>query len=182
VSATKNNQSNDFLRSRRGIGYYLPDFILGATDGVITTLAIVSGVVGASLSTTVVLILGFANIVADGISMGASNILSRRSSSGPEALPSLRIAGRHGLATFVGFVAAGIMPLVAYMLPGLAFDRFWFAAGLGLLTLFLVGAGRAFFTTRRWLPAGLEMLVLGAVAAAAAYGVGAIGSSLIRVD
>jgi hypothetical protein len=42
------------------IGKYLPDLILGANDGIITTLAVVSGVVGAALSSTVILILGFA--------------------------------------------------------------------------------------------------------------------------
>ena len=42
---------------------YLPDFIYGGIDGSITTFAIVAGVTGASLSTTIVLILGFANLV-----------------------------------------------------------------------------------------------------------------------
>ncbi len=60
---------------------YLPDLIYGANDGVVTTLAVISGVVGASLSTTVILVLGFANLLADGFSMGASNVLSRRSDS-----------------------------------------------------------------------------------------------------
>jgi hypothetical protein len=35
---------------RATIGAYLPDLIFGANDGVITTLAVVAGVVGASLS------------------------------------------------------------------------------------------------------------------------------------
>ena len=60
-------------------GKYLPDFVLGANDGVITTFAVISGVVGASLSSKVVVIMGFANLIADGFSMAASNILSRRS-------------------------------------------------------------------------------------------------------
>src|SRR5687768_991224 len=96
---------------------YLPDLIYGANDGVVTTLAVISGVVGASLSTTVILVLGFENLLADGFSMGASNVLSRRSDSTAEALPSLLISGRHGLATFLGFVVAGFVPLVAYLLP-----------------------------------------------------------------
>jgi hypothetical protein len=56
---------------RGTLGGYLPDFVLGANDGVITTLAVVWAVVGASLSSTVVLILGFANLIADGFSMAA---------------------------------------------------------------------------------------------------------------
>lgn len=52
---------------------YLRDWIYGGIDGAVTTFAIVSGVVGADLSTKVILILGAANIVADGFSMAASN-------------------------------------------------------------------------------------------------------------
>src|SRR5688572_6002507 len=92
---------------------YLPDLIFGACDGTITTLAVVSGVVGASLSTTIILILGFANLLADGFSMGASNVLSRRSDAVNHAFPTLREASGHGFATFIGFVVAGIVPLSA---------------------------------------------------------------------
>ena len=52
---------------------YLSDWVYGGIDGAITTFAIVAGVVGAELSTRVILILGAANILADGFSMAASN-------------------------------------------------------------------------------------------------------------
>ncbi|MGH6896758.1 MAG: VIT1/CCC1 transporter family protein [Geminicoccaceae bacterium] len=52
---------------------YLRDWVYGGIDGAITTFAIVAGVVGAELSNRVVLILGIANLVADGFSMAASN-------------------------------------------------------------------------------------------------------------
>ncbi len=52
---------------------YLADFVYGGIDGAITTFAIVAGVVGASLSSGVILILGLANLLADGFSMAASN-------------------------------------------------------------------------------------------------------------
>lgn len=160
---------------------YLPDIIYGANDGIITTLAIISGVVGAALSSVVILILGFANLLADGLSMGASNILARRSDAVGSALPTLSSAARHGVATFIGFVAAGVIPLSAYLLPSLGNHRFAVAAELGLTALFLIGAGRALFTTRHWFVAGLEMLVIGALAAAAAYGIGAFGALLVGV-
>ncbi len=66
-------------RIGRLAGHYLPDLVYGANDGIITTFAVVSGVVGASLSERVIVILGLANLVADGFSMGASNYLARRS-------------------------------------------------------------------------------------------------------
>lgn len=52
---------------------YVRDFVYGGIDGAITTFAIVAGVVGASLSSSVILILGLANLLADGFSMAASN-------------------------------------------------------------------------------------------------------------
>jgi VIT1/CCC1 family predicted Fe2+/Mn2+ transporter len=57
----------------------IEDFVYGATDGAVTTFAVVSGVVGASLSPSIILILGFANLFADGFSMAVSNYLSAKS-------------------------------------------------------------------------------------------------------
>lgn len=60
-------------------GGYLRDAVYGANDGIITTFAVVAGVAGADLSATVVLILGFANLFADGFSMAMSNYLGEKS-------------------------------------------------------------------------------------------------------
>ena len=57
----------------------LEDFVYGGTDGAVTTFAIVAGVIGASLSPTIVLILGFANLFADGFSMAVGNYLATQS-------------------------------------------------------------------------------------------------------
>jgi len=52
---------------------YFDDFIYGSIDGAVTTFAIVAGVMGASLPSVIILILGFANLFADGFSMAAAN-------------------------------------------------------------------------------------------------------------
>lgn len=57
----------------------IQDFVYGATDGAVTTLAIVAGVVGAALSPSIILILGFANLLADGFSMAIGNYLGSKS-------------------------------------------------------------------------------------------------------
>jgi vacuolar iron transporter family protein len=57
---------------------YLHDFIYGAIDGAVTTFAGVAGVQGAQLDETVVIILGVANLIADGFSMAVSNFLGPR--------------------------------------------------------------------------------------------------------
>lgn len=57
---------------------YVRDFVYGAIDGIVTTFAIVAGVVGANLSKETIIILGGANILADGFSMAASNYLGSK--------------------------------------------------------------------------------------------------------
>lgn len=57
---------------------YLKDFIYGAVDGAVTTFAIVSGVAGAGLHVNVVIIMGLANLIADGFSMAVGNYLGTR--------------------------------------------------------------------------------------------------------
>ncbi len=59
--------------ARDAHGNYLRDWIYGGIDGTITTFAIVAGVVGADLPGMVVLVLGLANLVADGFAMGAGD-------------------------------------------------------------------------------------------------------------
>jgi VIT1/CCC1 family predicted Fe2+/Mn2+ transporter len=56
--------------------HYIRDLMYGANDGVITTFAVVAGVTGGALSARAVLIVGVANLLADGLSMGVGNYLS----------------------------------------------------------------------------------------------------------
>jgi VIT1/CCC1 family predicted Fe2+/Mn2+ transporter len=163
--------------------HYIGDVIYGANDGIITTFAVVAGVTGGSLTVRAVLIVGAANLIADGLSMGVGNYLSIRSNESAleaqdlpeqEARPSL-----HGFATFLAFVAIGALPLFPYVLPDLGIDRFTFSALLTLSGLFSVGASRAIVTVDRWWTAGLEMLVLGVIVAAVAYGSGFLVAAVV---
>ncbi len=57
---------------------YLEEFVYGGIDGSVTTFAVVAGSVGAHLDPSVVLILGFANLFADGLSMSIGSYLSAK--------------------------------------------------------------------------------------------------------
>lgn len=176
VSATFTSRSGSRLRD--AVRYYLPDLVYGANDGIITTFAVVCGVVGASLSERVILILGFANLVADGFSMGASNFLSRRSYADASERAGRSEAAQHGAATMGGFIVAGVVPLIAYVIPFPDVIRFPAAVVLTLATLFVVGASRSLVTRLGTLRSGVEMLLVGATAAAVAYGIGALAATL----
>ena len=164
--------------------HYIGDAIYGANDGIITTFAVVAGVTGGSLSARAVLIVGVANLIADGLSMGVGNYLSIRSTESAleaQGLPEQEARPeRHGLATFLAFVSAGALPLVPYVLPDLGIGRFPFSVSLTIAALFGVGASRAIVTVDRWWVAGLEMLLLGMIVASVAYGSGFFVAGIIN--
>ena len=155
--------------------------IYGANDGIVTSFAVVSGVAGAALNPSIVLVLGAANLFADGFSMGMSNSLSRRSEldyqnsvRGAEATERTIDDGkspkRTAFVTLLAFVVAGWTPLLPYIFE----LTLVFALSIALtgVAFFVVGAGRSLVTARAWYVNGVEMFVVGMAAAVVAYTVG----------
>ncbi|MFN4000460.1 VIT1/CCC1 transporter family protein [Algoriphagus sp.] len=58
---------------------YLREFVYGGIDGAVTTFAVVAGGFGANLDAGILIILGFANLLADGFSMSVGAYLSAKS-------------------------------------------------------------------------------------------------------
>lgn len=65
--------------SARGGESAMGDAVLGGVDGIVTTFAVVAGSIGGQLPTAAIIVLGFANLLADGFSMAVSNYLGTRS-------------------------------------------------------------------------------------------------------
>lgn len=57
---------------------FLKDSIYGAIDGAVTTFAVISSAAGAGLGSGIVIVLGLANLFADGFSMAAGNFSGTR--------------------------------------------------------------------------------------------------------
>jgi VIT1/CCC1 family predicted Fe2+/Mn2+ transporter len=157
--------------------HYIRDLVYGANDGVITTFAVVAGVTGGTLSPVTVLVLGVANLLADGLSMGVGNYLGIRSDERVREVQQLpeqeAFPIRHGAATFFAFVAAGAVPLLPYVFSGASTNRFAWSTAVSLAVLFSVGAARARVGSGTWWANGLEMLGLGVIVGAVAYYAGA---------
>jgi len=160
---------------------WVPDFVYGGIDGVVTTFAVVAGVQGAKLAAPIILILGFANLLADGFSMAAGKYLSDKSqldhlkkqqSSHQENVHP----AKGGIYTFISFVLVGLIPLLAYLfapLVGWGEDTsFTVSVVLTLVAMFFIGFIRGSVDEVPRLKAGLQSVLIGGVAAFIAYYVG----------
>jgi vacuolar iron transporter family protein len=163
-------------RPENGLPHYLRDIVYGAVDGVVTTLAVVGATTGAGFDARIGIVLGLANLAADGLSMGASNNLGlkseleQRGRRVDEEMP-----WRHGLATSGAFAVVGAVPLLAYLVPRPAnVGVFPVALGLAIFALCAAGSLRARFTRRSIVRSALETVAVGAIASSAAYLAGAM--------
>jgi VIT1/CCC1 family predicted Fe2+/Mn2+ transporter len=156
--------------------HYIRDLVYGASDGIITTFAVAAGATGGSLSHTAILIIGAANLAADGLSMAVGNFASIRANESARAAENLpeeeSQPARHAVATFIAFVVAGAIPLAPYLVAGMPATQFLWSCISTLTALFVVGAMRGRVTHGAWWTTGGEMLGLGVFVAAAAYGAG----------
>lgn len=164
--------------------HYIRDIVYGANDGVITTFAAVAGVEGGALPTIAVIVVGVANLVADGLSMGVGNYLAIRANEGAREADNLPEEEsqpiRHGVATFTAFVVAGAIPLLPYTWHSSSAVQGISSAIATLCTLFGIGAARGVLTRKDWRATGGEMLALGILVGVAAYGSGALAAHVLR--
>lgn len=170
------------LSSVKGrITYHLGNLVYGANDGIITTFAVIAGASGAGFSSSIIIVLGIANLIADGFSMAASKYLSVKSEQSVDQVGSKkRSALKDGAATFIAFVLAGALPLIPFLIPRAAEYAFTVSAIAGGIAFFLIGAARTFVIKKNFFIAGLEMLIVGGAAAGIAYGLGNWVEALIR--
>tara|TARA_Y100000310_G_C20637892_1_gene792223 strand:- start:79 stop:618 length:540 start_codon:yes stop_codon:yes gene_type:complete len=159
---------------------YLPEFVYGGIDGAVTTFAIVAGVLGASLSSVIVLILGFANLFADGFSMAVSDYLSVKSRI--DLKKRIKFANvnpmKSALVTFASFFVIGIIPLISFILP-LVTDfsisiknQFIYSAILTVVAFGIVGWMKGKISGKSKIMSSIQTISIGSVAAIIAFGVG----------
>ncbi len=167
---------------------YLGEFVYGGIDGAVTTFAVVAGATGARFDTKIILVLGFANLIADGFSMSVGSYLSTKSEVELAAKKGKKIDEEpspiiNGLSTYVSFILVGIVPLSVYTIDlifGLDLQNMFFWTSI-LTALAFIGIGvlksRVAHTPR--LRSVLETLVLGVIAAGFAYVLGDVLERII---
>jgi vacuolar iron transporter family protein len=211
-------------------GGWLRPAVFGAMDGLVTNIALISGVGGGGVSPHNIVLTGVAGLVAGAISMGLGEYTSVRTqndqvahevekerlelANNPEAeaeelalrwigrgLPedlarevalrismdpeeALRVHAQEELginphdvpspwvaasSSFVCFSVGALLPLLPYLFGA---TTLWPSLILGGIGLFVAGALTARFTNQRWWYSGGRQLLMGAVAAAATFGIG----------
>lgn len=159
---------------------FLKAAVFGANDGIITTFAVVAGVSGAGLDSRIILILGIANLLADGLSMAVGDYLGEkaeadmRNSRHGEGYHRFHPVWMTGVITFISFVIVGSFPLLPYGAAATGLDielrhqlfGSILATGIGM---FLIGSIRTVVTGGHWARNGFQTLGIGAVAATIAY-------------
>ncbi|MFK7807837.1 MAG: VIT1/CCC1 transporter family protein [Saprospiraceae bacterium] len=82
-NSQKNDHNEQVIHNSGGlpknVEQYLGEFVYGGIDGCVTTFAVVAGSVGAGLDSSIIIILGFANLLADGFAMSIGAYLSTKS-------------------------------------------------------------------------------------------------------
>lgn len=154
----------------------LPEFVYGGIDGAVTTFAVVSGTIGASLSPSIILILGFANLLADGFSMAASNYLSSESEKHLGGGVQRSSSAVKAATTFFSFILIGIIPLVPFIIEYLGCDLGKFAFTIASVAtgvaFIVIGILKAKITKTGKLKSAAITLFIGGAAASIAYIVG----------
>ncbi|PIN92917.1 hypothetical protein COU54_05080 [Candidatus Pacearchaeota archaeon CG10_big_fil_rev_8_21_14_0_10_31_24] len=184
---------NELIHTAR----YIKSLVYGGLDGIITTFAVVAGVIGASLSANVILILGFANLIADGISMAAGDYLSTKSEIESHTNKNIfrkitrgklksidrnRSSIKNAIITFVAFVLFGFIPLLSFVLTFFGLfsgNSFEVSIILTFVSLFILGSLKSKITNKGWIKSGMETLVIGGVASGIAYYIGYLISGIV---
>ena len=167
---------------------YLTEFVYGGIDGAVTTFAVVAGATGARFDTKVLLVLGFANLIADGFSMSVGSYLSEKSGLELKQKRGESIADEpspviNGYTTFAAFIIVGLVPLLSYTVD-LIFkleSSNLFVISIVLTTLAFVGIGalKARVAKASIVRGVVETVALGALAATFAYVLGDLLESMI---
>ncbi len=169
---------------------YISEFVYGAVDGTVTTFAVVAASAGAGISSGVVLVLGLANLIADGFSMGSSAYLAASSEHKDSARNTKKRASPKviGIITFLAFLAVGSVPILPYLFDVVGKlqtspELLFYISMTATATAFVaVGYVKGKISKENPLKSAVITLLLGGIAASLAYIAGDVLSSWLGVN
>eukprot|EP00759_Apiculatamorpha_spiralis_P036661 PhF_6_TR3686/c0_g1_i4/m.5241 len=164
-SSSSTMQNIHYITNLLGQRKFIKTIVFGALDGVTTTVALICSVVALSdqhnLTTWSIFVLGLANLIADGFSMGMGDFLSSVAQKDSRTVMHHHHHSNHntngikisvsslchrygaamksGIVMFASFVFFGGIPLLAFIGTGTVLFRFRTACALCCMSLFLLG-------------------------------------------
>jgi|GEM_PF-6335042 len=146
------------------------DQIFGATDGTISTLAVIAGVAGATANPFIVLVAGASAMLAEAISMGFSSYSAAKTKEAITKTKKQRSPIIEGVEFWLATMGGGFVPLVPFLTP-IQSSLAWSVA-LSTIFLFAIGANAARVGGNGIVWTGLRTAVIGLIAAGITYAVG----------
>ncbi len=186
----KTTKKSPYQKARQHLEDYLSEFVYGGIDGAVTTFAVVAGATGARFEAKILLVLGFANLIADGFSMGVGSYLSTKSEQQLMEKKGESIADEpspavNGVTTYASFILVGLVPLLVFTADFIFdlgmnnMDAFYLTAFMTALAFVGIGLLKSRVAQAPRVRSIMETLVLGVIAAGLAYVLGDLLEKLI---
>ncbi|MBP7807615.1 VIT1/CCC1 transporter family protein [Candidatus Saccharibacteria bacterium] len=183
-------KKSPYQKARQHLEDYLSEFVYGGIDGAVTTFAVVAGATGARFDSKVLLVLGFANLIADGFSMGVGSYLSTKSEQQlmekkGESITDEPSPVINGVTTYASFILVGLVPLLVFTADFVFdlgmnnMDAFYLTAFMTALAFVGIGLLKSRVAQAPRVRSIMETLVLGVIAAGLAYVLGDLLEKLI---
>ena len=144
---------------------YLRNIIFGISDSLVSTVGLLAGIDVAGTSRQVILLTGIVYAFVEAFSMAVGSFLSEQSAEEYEVKGEVTGAGPFtaGVVMFISFILASFIPIVPYLVFGLA-AALWCSIGFSLVALLIVGMISARIVKVDMMSHALKMMLLGGAA------------------
>ncbi len=164
------------------------EVVFGVEDGVVQNMALIAGMVGAALATSVIVLAGSINAIAGVLSMSMGTYLSSQAerdaliASGADG-NGLRSPVRDAAVMAVAYAVGATVPVLPFALPFVDRSAAIVAAmGLTAFTLFGLGVLKAIVSRRPRVRSGVQLLLLASAAGVAGYLLGVAARTVFSIE
>lgn len=163
------------------------EIVFGTEDGVVQNMALIAGMVGATLSSGVIVLAGSINAIAGVLSMSMGTYLSSQAerdalAASGEGTHAMRSPVRDALVMALAYGVGALTPLVAFMVPFI--DRssaMAVSVVLAGVVLFFLGVAKAEVSNQHRVRSGVQLLVLASAAGMTGYLVGVAAQAVFGI-
>jgi len=165
------------------------EVVFGVEDGVVQNMALIAGMVGAGLASSVIVLAGSINAIAGVLSMSMGTYLSSQAERDALLVDDSGIGGvlrspiQDAVVMAGAYAFGALVPLLPFTLPFVGRGTAVAAAiGLTAVTLFALGVLKANVSRQPRLRSGIQLLVLASLAGVAGYLLGVAAQAIFGIE